>query len=123
MKNIKLLFFVLSFSFLGATFAQEGKDKVPFAEHYKGGIDSLYADIHKIMQYPGLAKRNRIQGKTIVHCTIMEDGTVKNIGNVNKIGGGCDAEAIRIVQELAANGKVIAPGYQANFNIPIYFKL
>lgn len=98
-------------------------DKIPFADHYKGGVDSLLHDIKEIMVYPPNAKRNRVQGKSIVFVTLEADGSFSQTSLVKKIGAGCDSEAIRIVKELQNTGKIIAPGYKANYQIPIHFKL
>ena len=49
----------------------------------------------------------------------MEDGHFDHVKIVKNIGGGCGDEALRIVKTLKFN----APGYVADYNIPVKFKL
>ena len=99
--------------------ATDTSKSVPIADHYPGGVDSLLADIQTELQYPPSAKRNRKQGTVQVSVTLMPDGTLKNHRVVKDVGAGCGAEAIRIIKTLKFN----APGYQANYSIPVTFKL
>jgi protein TonB len=92
---------------------------VPIAEHYEGGEEQLLKDIASELQYPPTAKRNRIQGTCIVHVKLMEDGHFDHVKVVTNKGGGTGEEAARIVKTL----KFKAPGYVADYNIPVKFKL
>ena len=96
---------------------------IPFAQHYKGGQDSLLADIQKILVYPANARKQRIQGTVIVDFDLNEDGSINSITVLKKIGGGCDGEAIRIIKELQNTGKIIAPGYKQKYSVPVKFKI
>jgi len=112
-KNTLILIglFIVSTSFI--------QSDVPIAEHYTGGEAQLMKDIASELQYPPTAKRNRIQGTCIVHVKLMEDGHFDHVKIVKNIGGGCGDEALRIVKTLKFN----APGYVADYNIPVKFKL
>ena len=66
-----------------------------------------------------MAKRNRRQGTCIIHVKLMEDGTFDHVKVVKNIGAGCGEEAARVVNTLKFN----APGYVADYNIPVKFKL
>lgn len=122
MKKNHLLLSILTLVCLTVAtniFATDTNNMVPIAEHYTGGKDSLLADIQKELVYPPSAKRNRRQGTVQVSVTLMPDGTVTNLRVVKDVGAGCGAEAMRIIKTLKFN----APGYQANYSIPVKFKL
>jgi protein TonB len=92
---------------------------IPIAEHYEGGEEKLLQDIAAELQYPPMAKRNRRQGTCIIHVKLMEDGSFDHVKVVKNIGAGCGEEAMRVVKTL----KFKAPGYVADYNIPVKFKL
>jgi protein TonB len=92
---------------------------LPFAEFYEGGQTALYDFIAQELQYPAMAKRNRVMGQVIIGFTMNEEGTVANTKILKNIGGGCGEEAQRVVKLL----KFKAPGFASNYSIPINFKL
>ncbi|WP_460923884.1 energy transducer TonB [Pontibacter brevis] len=95
-------------------------DKVlPVAEHYEGGKEEMYEAIYKELQYPALAKRNRVQGESIVSFDINEDGSTSNFKVLRNPGAGTGEEAVRVAKLL----KFKAPGYSLNASLPIMFKL
>lgn len=55
--------------------------------------------IVKNLKYPAEAKEREIQGTVRLNFVVETDGTVSNIVVVNSVGGGCDQEAIRLLQE------------------------
>ena len=61
--------------------------------------NSLAQFIQNNLQYPTEAKEREIQGTVRVEFVIETNGNVSNINVVNSVGGGCDNEAIRLVQE------------------------
>ena len=93
--------------------------KIPIADHYEGGKDKLLKDIQAELKYPPNAKRNRRQGTCIVHVKLLEDGSTTNVSIVKNIGAGTGEEAVRIIKTLKFN----APGYSADYNIPVKFSL
>jgi protein TonB len=92
---------------------------IPVAEYYEGGQAAMYEFINANLQYPTMAKRNRIQGQCIVSVTLNEDGTTSNMKILKNVGGGTGEEALRIVKLL----KFKAPGFSVQSSIPINFKL
>lgn len=104
---------------LGNNAGSAPKGSIPIAEHFDGGKDALLEKIQEIMVYPPSAKRNRRQGECIIHVTLQEDGTIENAKIVKEIGAGTGAEALRIVKSLKFN----APGYIAEYSIPVKFHL
>jgi len=124
MKNIKLAALISLFVSLFlinnlAISESAGDESIPAAEHYEGGKEQLLKDIQAELNYPPAAKRNRVQGTCIIHVKLMEDGSMQNISAVKNIGGGCGEEGIRIIKTLTFK----APGYSADYNIPVKFKL
>ena len=55
--------------------------------------------IAKNLQFPAEAKEREIQGTVRLSFVVETDGSVSNIVVVNSVGGGCDNEAIRLLQE------------------------
>ncbi len=113
------LFSTINAQTLGNTAGSAPDGSLPVAVHYEGGKDALLNKIQEIMVYPPSAKRNRRQGECIIHFTLQEDGTIENAKIVKEIGAGTGAEALRIVKTLKFN----APGYIAEYNIPVKFNL
>jgi protein TonB len=79
----------------------------------------MYEFINKNLQYPPMAKRNRIQGQCIVSVTLNPDGTTTNMRILKNMGAGTGEEALRIIKLLKFN----APGYSVQSSIPVNFKL
>lgn len=55
--------------------------------------------IVKHLKFPAEAKEREIQGTVRLSFVVETDGSVSNIVVVNSVGGGCDNEAIRLLQE------------------------
>ncbi len=75
-----------------------------------GGTISQY--IFNNLQFPAEAKEREIQGTVRLSFVVETDGSVSNIVVVNSVGGGCDNEAIRLMQETIwipaeKNGKYV----------------
>ena len=123
MKNFNLTYLLtvlaVAFTFSGSINASVLSDEYPISEHYEGATAKLKEDIHAALVYPPTAKRNRIQGIQNVKVTLLPDGSLKDLKCLNSLGGGCCEEAIRVIKTL----KFKAPGYQANYTIPVRFKL
>jgi protein TonB len=119
------LMFLLSFVLFTSTMAiaqssaRSNERIIPVAEHYEGGKEALLEDIQKNLQYPPMAKRNRVHGECIVAFTLEENGKMVNQKLIKNIGAGCGEEAMRIVKNL----KFKAPGYKVNATVPVRFDL
>ena len=64
------------------------------------------------LKYPESAKEREIQGTVRLSFVVETNGNVSNIVVVNSVGGGCDNEAIRLLQETVwmpaeKNGKYV----------------
>jgi TonB family protein len=92
---------------------------------FPGGYKALNTFLKKKMRYPEEARRTKVQGQVIVQFVIEPDGTITSPKILKGIGGGCDQEALRIVNSMPkwipgeSNGLRV-PVFQ---NIPINFKL
>jgi len=92
---------------------------------YPGGMESLIAFLGSNISYPEVAKQQGIEGKVFVDFIIDKEGYVRDVSAKNKIGYGCEEEAVRVVS-LMPDWK---PGYEngkavnVSYTIPISFKL
>lgn len=64
------------------------------------------------MQFPAEAKEREIQGTVRLSFVVETDGSVSNIVVINSVGGGCDNEAVRLLEETVwlpaeKNGKYV----------------
>lgn len=95
-------------------------EKVERYPEMKGGIESLYNKIN----YPQQARLAGIEGIVRIQFVVDKDGSVKNATILRGIGGGCDEEALKAVQELK-----FVPGHQrgipvqVRMSLPVIFKL
>lgn len=54
--------------------------------------------IYSNLKFPAEAKEREIQGTVRLGFVVEKDGSISNIVVVNSVGGGCDNEAIRLMQ-------------------------
>lgn len=92
---------------------------------YPGGESEMYAYLKDNMEYPELAKDAGIQGIVFVSFVIEQDGSIDDVKVLRGIGGGCDEEAIRVVENMPHwnPGKQRAKPVRVQFNMPIRFVL
>jgi len=90
-----------------------------------GGNKELHKYLQKNLKYPQTAKEAGIQGTIHISFIVEETGEVSNAKVVRGIGGGCDEEALRVIESMP----VWSPGLQrgkpirVQFNMPIVFTL
>jgi periplasmic protein TonB len=91
----------------------------------KGGMGSFYKYVNEKIKYPPQARRMAIDGKVFVEFVINKDGTISDVKAVKGIGGGCDEEAVRVVQSAPAwtPGKQRGKPVKQRMVLPITFKL
>ena len=90
---------------------------------FPGGNAEFYVWLGQNMEYPELAQDARIRGKVYVNFAIDSTGEVKDVRILRGIGGGCDEEAIRVMN-LCPNwipGKQDGNNVRVSFNLPINF--
>ncbi len=65
---------------------------------YPDGIFALRDFIKANLEYPRQARLGNLQGKVVLYFVVEPSGLATNISVKNSVGGGCDEEAIRIMQ-------------------------
>ena len=92
---------------------------------FPGGTDSLIAFIQRNLVYPRQAIDNKIEGKVYVTFTIEVDGSISNVRLLRDIGGGCGAEAVRVVKMMPKwkPGRQHGKPVRVQYNLPISFEL
>lgn len=92
----------------------------------EGGMEAFYQYIAENLKYPKFATFNGISGKVYVQFIVDSKGDVKDILILKGIGGGCDEEALRIVEESPIKwepGKQRGVPVKVRMVLPITFKL
>ena len=92
---------------------------------FPGGESALNRYLGENIKYPQMAKESGIQGRVFVTFVIEKDGRVSDVRVLRGIGGGCDEEAIRVVQNMPrwTAGKQRGKSVRVQFNLPIKFTL
>jgi protein TonB len=92
---------------------------------YPGGEDARMKYLQDNIKYPEEAKELGIQGRVYVTFVVEVDGSITDVRVLRGIGGGCDEEAIRVVQAMPkwVPGKQRGVPVRVQFNLPIKFTL
>ena len=92
---------------------------------YPGGPAKLLEYVQKNLKYPMMARESDIQGRVFVGFVVEKDGSISNVKVLRGIGGGCDEEAVRVVQSLPKfkPGKQRGNPVRVQYTLPIVFKL
>lgn len=91
-------------------------DQMP---EFPGGTSSMMNFLAENILYPISALERDIQGMVVLRFIVEIDGKISNIQVVRKVGGGCDEEAIRVVEKMPA----WIPGRQNGKKVRVYFVL
>ncbi|MBS1687738.1 MAG: energy transducer TonB [Bacteroidetes bacterium] len=77
------------------------------------------------IRYPDAARSANITGRVIVRFVVNEDGTVSDARVMQGIGGGCDEEAIRVINSMPKwkPGKQNGVAVKVYCSVPINFML
>lgn len=92
---------------------------------FPGGMEALYKYLRDNIKYPQLARDNNITGRVYVTFVVERDGSIANPRVLRDIGGGCGAEAIRVVKSMPkwTPGKQRGKAVRVQFNLPVSFNL
>lgn len=82
-------------------------------------IGDLNQYLSRNLTYPQRAREANIEGKVIIRFVVNEDGSVTGATVMRGIGGGCDKEALRVVNHMQA----WKPGMQAGKAVKVYYTL
>lgn len=92
---------------------------------YDGGEEAMYYWLSNNIKYPQEAKETGVQGTVVVTFVVEKDGSHTGVQILKGIGGGCDEEAVRVINAMPKwkpgkqNGELV----RVQFNIPIRFTL
>ena len=92
---------------------------------FPGGDTARIKYLKENLRYPEVAIREGIQGRVFVTFVVEEDGTLSDVKVLRGIGGGCDEEAVRVIESMPKwkPGKQRGKAVRVQFNMPILFKL
>jgi len=94
---------------------------------YPGGDEARVKYLMENIKYPKEAKKNGIQGTVLVTFVVDKDGSITDtkVFKDQGIGGGCDEEALRVINAMPKwkPGKQDGETVKVQMNIPISFKL
>jgi protein TonB len=101
------------------------QDNYMIQAEYEGGMKALYQFLALKLKYPAIARSSGIEGKVWVSFFVDKVGILKDIVVTKGIGGGCDAEAIRVVSALSKwkPGTVRGQLVNMKYVLPVHFKL
>lgn len=77
-------------------------ESVAYPPLFLGGFNALYDYLTKNLRYPKIAKKKKIEGSVHLLYSILEDGSIADVVVERSLHPECDAEAIRLVQEMPA---------------------
>lgn len=92
---------------------------------FPGGVGKLMEFIQSNIKYPMMARESNIQGTVFVNFVVEPDGSISKINVLRGIGGGCDEEAVRVVESMPKwkPGKQRGTPVRVSFTARIVFKL
>lgn len=92
---------------------------------FPGGDPALMKFLANNIQYPDAARKNNIQGVVALTFVVEKDGSVSNVTVLRDIGGGCAAEAARVVKMMPnwSPGVVDGTAVRVRYTLPVRFKL
>lgn len=92
---------------------------------FPGGMEGLYKYLAENIHYPEQAKTDQIQGRVFITFVVEKDGSISDAKVIRGIGGGCDEEALRVVNAMPkwTPGKQLGEPVRVQFHLPIVFKL
>ncbi|MDR2907615.1 MAG: energy transducer TonB [Bacteroidales bacterium] len=92
---------------------------------YPGGEQARQEYLGNNIKYPAIARESGIAGTIYITFVVERDGSITDVKVVRGIGGGCDEEAIRVVQGMPkwAPGKQRGKAVRVQFMMPIKFTL
>lgn len=92
---------------------------------FPGGDEARVKYMSENIRYPEMARKNGINGTVYITFIVEKDGKIANVKILRGIGGGCDEEAFRVIQNMPdwEPGQQKGEPVRTLFNIPIKFSL
>ncbi len=91
----------------------------------KGGIQAFYQYVAEELKYPLTARRIGVQGRVFVQFVVNKDGSISDAVAIRGIGGGCDEEAVRVINKSPkwTPGKQRGVPVKVRMVMPIRFQM
>lgn len=92
---------------------------------FPGGDKAFREFVNNNLRYPQEAIEAGIEGSVFITFTVETDGSISDIKSLRGIGGGCDEEAIRIIEAMPKwiPGKNKGRPVKVQCTIPIEFSM
>ncbi len=92
---------------------------------FPGGPAKMNEYIAKNIKYPMMARESGVEGRVFVNFVVEPNGSINKVKVLRGIGGGCDEEAVRVVQSMPSwkPGKQRGTAVRVSYTVPIIFKL
>ena len=92
---------------------------------FPGGEQARMQYLADNISYPQKAREEGIQGTVYVTFVVEKDGSIADVRILRGIGGGCDEEAMEVVENMPdwKPGKQDGEPVRTQFNMPIRFTL
>jgi TonB family protein len=90
-----------------------------------GGMEGWMNYLAESLKYPEEAKEGGIEGTVVMAFIVNSDGTISNIETLRGIGGGCDQEAMRVIQNAPkwTPGQLGGKAVRVRMRLPLRFIL
>ena len=90
-----------------------------------GGMEGWMNYLAESLKYPEEAKERGIEGTVVMAFIVNSDGTISDIETLRGIGGGCDQEAMRVIQNAPkwTPGQLGGKAVRVRMRLPLQFKL
>ncbi|MEY4937147.1 MAG: hypothetical protein RIS64_3506 [Bacteroidota bacterium] len=100
-------------------------DIVDQKPEFETGEAEMFKYLRQNIHYPAAAREHGIEGKVFVNFVINTDGSISDVNVLKGIGGGCDEETIRVVQNMPKwkPGQHQGNTVKTRFTVPVSFKL
>lgn len=92
---------------------------------YPGGYGALMKFLSENIKYPQLAKEGGITGKVFITFVVEKDGSIGHVKIAREIGGGCGAEAVRVIKMMPkwSPGRQNGRPVRTSYTVPVSFSL
>jgi len=89
------------------------------------GMENYQKLISSNINYPNQARIAGVEGEVLVEFVVNEDGSLSNFDFLNRIGGGCEEEAIRVVYSTSnwIPAKIRGIAVKQNVVVSVFFNL
>ena len=92
---------------------------------FGSGHADLLIYLSQNMKYPTMARESGISGTVYISFVVEKDGSLSDIRILRELGGGCTAEAIRVIQNMPrwTPGNQRGIPVRVRMNLPVKFML